>query len=605
MMRVINKRIWLTGAAIIAVVFLFFFIQKRFFLQDDGGVSAPDPAERTADTEAESAAAGAADEATADTENAAGSIQILPVEEAGTPGQAKTIRVETERYIATFSNRGGVLKSLILKDYRENNGRPVEMVLRKAAEEFPFSFRFASFSAELVTDLFASEKQRRGDITTVEFTKRYVAVFENDAGSAAGDSAARVPFTLLRRYSFTETDFLIKHETIIKPDGGGAGGKGVHDSFSYAIEIGPQIGPDYQELDNRTEYRYFVYLSENGRRTAYRTSSPGIKRIEDLSGWCGIEGKYFVFLAAPDAENFECVFDSETRPGIRRRSAFHLSRQPAAPGDIQDTVYFYAGPKRKELLLRYNSADTNGFEVSSLALDKVLPEPKLIGRIAGVLRQILRLFYRIVPNYGIAIILLAVIIRGALLPLALRQERQKDKIEKFNVLAEEIRKKYPDDQGRANAEIQELYKQKQIRPVGRAWPLLIQLPILVALYYLLNTHFDLRAAGFLNGWIEDLSIADKAIDFFPKRLPVVKWTSLNLLPLLLFVVLLVQARVVERPESGSRTQTIFSFLFPVVVLLIMYNLPAGVVLYFFIYSALGILQFYLIKRFRPRIIEQA
>ena len=584
----INKRIWATGGILIAVIFIALLINKRMNEAEQTPAKAAEI--ETAETEAETAAAGDGAETgdAAETEAApekpeAVDIAVEPVQSERYDGLLeKTVFVETGLFTAELSNAGGVLRSFVMRNYDDSEGASIELVLPENSGKYPFTLHFGTVENRPVEDLFAVEKWTASGKTVVEFSREY--------------HIDGKPLTLVKRYIFADGEYLFKHLVEIRSSSAGGGeGAGAPAAVPHVVILGPQIGPDYKMLSIRTDYRHFVYQSERKKRS-FATTGDSITRVDDLHGWCGIEGKYFALLTVPPAEKYTVYLDSRGMEGIRRRNAVVLQK---AAGD---GLYFYFGPRKKEFFLRYNKADTNAFGVSGLNLDRSLAEPRLIGRIANVLKGILSLFYALIPNYGLAIILLAVILRAALFPLALRQERMRTKANLVDKKAEEIKKKYPEDYSKAQREIQELYRRERIKPVSRMLPLLIQLPILFALYHLLNSHFDLRAAGFIGGWINDLSRPDVLAEFYPKTLPLLKWHSFNLLPVLLLGLMLIQSRVTQPPPEGNRMQNVFSFLFPVLIFFIMYNLPSGLLLYFFLYTGLGIVQRIVIEKFRQELV---
>lgn len=581
----INKRIWATGAVLIAVIFLSLLVNKRLSRREEAPAEVLETAVE-AGSETDGTAEGAAGgEEAADEVPEAIDVKAEPLQSEEFDGLLRTtVTVETDLFTAKLSNEGGVIESFVMKNYTDADGGPIDLVLSENSGEYPFTLHFGTIEGRPADDLFLVQKTGAAGKTVVEFSRDY----RINGGPAA----------VVKRYTFTDGEYVFRHEVEINREGPGNGGAGRGVPVPYALKLGPQIGPDYQTLGIRTDYRHFVYQGERKKRS-FATTGGSITRVEGLRGWCGIEGKYFTLLTVPPAEEYTVYLDSRSKEGIRRRSALVLQNTAA-----EDGLYFYAGPRKKEFLLRYNKAETNAFGVSGLDLDRSLAEPRLIGRIANVLKGILSIFYALIPNYGAAIVLLAVILRAALFPLALRQERMRTKALLVEKKVEEIKKQYPEDYSKAQREIQELYRRERIKPVSRMIPLLIQLPILFALYHLLSSHFDLRAAGFIDGWINDLSRPDVLADFYPKTLPVLKWHSFHLLPVLLFGLMLVQSRVIQPPPESNRVQNVFSYLFPVVIFLIMYNLPSGLVLYFFLYTGFGIVQHVVIEKFRGPLITE-
>ena len=237
-------------------------------------------------------------------------------------------------------------------------------------------------------------------------------------------------------------------------------------------------------------------------------------------------GKYFTAIAVPDATAYHLVYDSRKLVEGFDRSAISFERPVLKSAKNTDTFRFYMGPMKKEILARYNDSSKNQFGISGLHADEVVTSSILIGWLATLMKYILDFFYLLIPNYGIAIILLTLLTKLVFLPLTFKSSESMAKMAALNPKMAEIRARLKDKPDKMNQEIAELYKREKVNPLSGCLPLLLQMPVFFALYNLLNSHFELRGALFIPGWIPDLSAPESILNF-PFTIPLLGWTALR------------------------------------------------------------------------------
>jgi len=203
---------------------------------------------------------------------------------------------------------------------------------------------------------------------------------------------------------------------------------------------------------------------------------------------------------------------------------------------------------------------------------------------AQIILQALEFFYRLVHNWGWAIILLSLLVYLVCLPLTLKQMRSMKEMQVLAPKVEAIRAKYKDNPHKMNQEVMALYKEHKVNPLGGCLPMLLQMPILFALYQVLMRSVALRGADFL--WIKDLSMPDRLFTL-PQSIPVMG-NEINILPILMTVGMFVQQKLsmVSSSSSSAEQQKIMMIVMPVMFLVFFYHLPSGLVLYWVINSAL-------------------
>lgn len=227
-------------------------------------------------------------------------------------------------------------------------------------------------------------------------------------------------------------------------------------------------------------------------------------------------------------------------------------------------VYF-AGPKDDVIL---KSVDKDLFSLINFGMFKIICEPIL---------YVLKFFYSIFSNYGIAIILLTLLMRILVFPIAYRGYKSMDKMQKIQPLLKQIREKYKDDSQKANLETMAVMKEHKVNPVGGCLPMLLQLPIFFAFYRVLSESIVMYQAPFVL-WIYDLSLKDQ---FY-------------VLPILMGLTMFIQQKLT--PTNLEPMQQKVMLFMPLIFSVFMISLPSALTLYIFVSTLFGVLQQYLFTK---------
>jgi len=198
--------------------------------------------------------------------------------------------------------------------------------------------------------------------------------------------------------------------------------------------------------------------------------------------------------------------------------------------------------------------------------------------ISVVLLKGMKFFYGLIPSYGIAIILITILIKILFWPIQAKSIKSMKAMQKFQPLINKLKEKYKDDPQRLNAETMKLYKEHKINPVSGCLPMLVQIPVLFAFYRMLASAIELRGQSFL--WIHDLSAPDTIFQ-------VLGW-PINPLPLLMTGLSVWQMKIT--PQTGDQQQQKMMMFMPLMMMFIFYKLAAGVVLYYTVQQFLSIAQ---------------
>jgi YidC/Oxa1 family membrane protein insertase len=209
---------------------------------------------------------------------------------------------------------------------------------------------------------------------------------------------------------------------------------------------------------------------------------------------------------------------------------------------------------------------------------------------------------RVIPNYGVAIIILTILVKAALYPLTRKSYESNAKMQAVQPKVQELREKYKDNQQKQNEEMAKLYKKEGVNPLGGCLPLLAQFPFFLAMFGLFNNHFDLRGATFIPGWITDLSAPDIVLSFGDFTLPLLGWEALRGLPIIFVGTQLLSTKFTQSAtSSGSSGQMKFmQYGLPLIFFFILYNMPSGLLVYWIFSNILTVGQQYYSNKKKDR-----
>jgi YidC/Oxa1 family membrane protein insertase len=338
--------------------------------------------------------------------------------------------------------------------------------------------------------------------------------------------------------------------------------------------------------------------------------------------WAASVNKYFAFIAVPvpdEGKNYCDWLADKTghlyNPDgdIKANSGdemfgVDMKIAPAALAAIgqagsSKTYKFqlYIGPKDKSLFNKNELYRSLGFDQTIDFMACCCPAGIIYPLAFGIMAM-MKWMYGFIPNYGIVIIILVFLVRLVLHPITKKSQVSMSKMSKLGPMTEEIKKKYANNKAEMNKQIMALYKQQGASPIMGFLPMLVQMPILIALWSAIYTSIDLRGAPFLPFWITDLSIPDALFSFPEITIPILgsKISSLNLLPILMGVAMYFQQALMPTQAAGNpqvaQQQKIMKIMFPLMLPIILYNGPSGVNLYFMSSTFAGVIEQHVIRK---------
>jgi YidC/Oxa1 family membrane protein insertase len=484
---------------------------------------------------------------------------------------------ETDVFSVEFNPVGASVSALYLKDHKETDGKPVDLLFNGKDGHDAF-LMYAGNDMTTPIDATFNYKIDRNQI-----------IFSQDFMIEGSDE----PFTITKTYTFGPKEYLFEINVAIQ----NSVNKAIPLSFdntAYTLAFEPQIGPSFTKMpQDQYEYRHF-YLKKDGDKNKTQVKMSNGKYSSDATvSWVALTSKYFSMIAIPDATQYTITLReyADTESDVPYKSTLGLSRPAARSASTSDTFRFYLGPQLKKDMVIYDHAEDNSFGASGLNLEKALDSSSWLGWLENFLMWILSIFYKIIPNYGIGIILVTFLLKAILYPLTKKSMDSTAKMSALGPKMEEIKTKYPNNPQKQNELMADLYKKEKINPMGGCLPMLIQFPILIAFFGLLNKHFELRGAMFIPGWIPDLSQPDTVFTF-GFNIPFLG-NQLHLLPIIYTVSMIYSMKITQNSSTGGSSAGMMKFMtygMPIIFFFMLYNSPSGLMLYWTVMNAISIVQ---------------
>ncbi|MCW5206477.1 membrane protein insertase YidC [Desulfobulbus sp. F5] len=472
---------------------------------------------------------------------------------------ARDITVETPLYKAIFFEQGGGLKSFILKKYRQardKNSPPVELItVSSNPAEWPMTFTVdGGVTAEL--PLFKAKE------TAINLN-------QGDASLLLHAELAN-GLHIERKLIFHADSYLIDSSCTVTNKG--TAPAQVHPTLS--MSNGPlHSGGAASSLFSGPA----VYVNRQLHEISAKELSKGPLSFQGEVSWAAHMDSYFMLSLLPKKNSGSAItvmaIDEKKIRTVLTNGTIEL-----APGEAKVFGHDgYFGPK-KMVYLKQAGYDLE--EAINLGWFGVLAKPML---------WLLNFFHDIFGNYGIAIILLTCVVKGAFWPITHKGMKSMKNMQKIQPKVAKLREKYKDDPVKMNQEMMAMYKTYKVNPIGGCLPMFIQIPFFFALYKVLMAAIELRHAPFML-WMHDLSAPDRLMIGFD-----IPWLhGIPVLTLLMGGTMFLQQKM--SPTTADPQQAKMMQMMPVIFTVMFVNFASGLVLYWFVSNLLSILQQQLINR---------
>lgn len=455
--------------------------------------------------------------------------------------------VETDHYRAVFSTRGAALRSFSLKGYRQSaskNSPPVVLYQALSPDDLTLVTESAPLGISSVTPYTASA-------SSLTLSGTQTGSIDFTAQLAGG-------ITLVKRYSFSGSRFPVSVTHIL------SNRTASPVTAPLVLTMRHHVAANTKS-DSRYEIEELALLQSGSvthlplkdiLKEGKRYASPG---------WVAFGDKYFLSALISDATSPIRSADVTGREALVE-SRILLAEPTLQPSTgVTLTTSLYCGPKDIDILKSVGARLEDAVDLGWFA---VIAKPFLLT---------LKFLYRYVGNYGLAIIIITVVLKILFYPLTYKSYKSMKEMQKLQPLMEKIKEKYKDDRNAMNQEVMKLYQEHRVNPLGGCLPMVIQIPVFFALYKALMFSIELRHAPFYF-WITDLSAKD----------------PYYITPIIMGATMFIQQKMT--PTSMDPTQAKIMLMLPVIFTFMFLNFPSGLVIYWLVNNILSIAQQYYINR---------
>jgi YidC/Oxa1 family membrane protein insertase len=490
------------------------------------------------------------------------SLAVISSASASLP--EKEIFVENSLYKGVFSTKGAILKSFTFKKYKYSQDGPIEIIPSDTI--YPLNITFQDLALNLSQLDFSVDKDtlflsKAHAVDTLTFT------FSDEKG-----------LNIIKRFLFFENryDFQIQL---------GISSKDKNLGRSYIFSWGSGIKPT--ETNKQEDLNYFEASSLMGTevikiKSFQQPKGSDIGRMEESrSGetkWVATRSKYFLASLVPlskvgsgfKAEGIREVKYLQNKKLEDKKIGVSLEI-PASGDSFQDSFMVYIGPIDYHILKGYKIGLENLVDLGW----------KIIKPFSLAVLWIFVNLHKIIPNYGLVIIVFTILIKILFHPLTHKSVTSAAKMQDLQPKMAALKEKYKKDPQRMNQEIMKLYKDEKVNPFGGCLPLLLQMPLFYGLFVVFRSTIELRGAKFIF-WLNDLSQMDKYY----------------ILPVIMAVTMFWQQKMTIKDPK----QMAMVYMMPILFFFLFKSFPAGLTLYWTFFNILSLIEQYYIKsKTKPKV----
>jgi YidC/Oxa1 family membrane protein insertase len=475
----------------------------------------------------------------------------------------REIEIDTPFYRMRISEHGARVKSVVLKKYRESVEENSSLK-SLGSDKNSFGVVWVEVGDKGVSNplpILFSANIPVNSITVADEAKEIIFSWQSPQG-----------IHLEKRFLFDPKSYLISMSLSIKN----------HSAETFSDRLSISLTKTMAAEDSQGYG--FEGASALMDRSVEQIEEKKIKGTGNYSGnikWMAVQDRYFMSTVIPvEAQNAQMnLYVREPRILEAQYTLPSVSIEPGIERRFEYRLFF--GPKSTQIL-----------KESGYQLEKAI-DFGMFDFIAKPCVWLMNLFYTMIPNYGVAIIILTILSKIILWPLGTKSYKSMSEMKKLQPLLTEMREKYKNDKKKMQQETMNLYKTYKINPLGGCLPMIAQIPVFFALYRMLYEAIELRHAPFF-GWINDLSAPDRLFRFgfsIPFMQPPY---GIPVLTLIMGATMVLQQKM--SPPPGDPGQAKMMMLMPVIFTFIFINFSSGLVLYWLINNILSIAQQYYVTK---------
>ena len=488
-------------------------------------------------------------------------------------GEEKKIIVETDKYYAEFSTKGASLIKYEVKGFKTWDGYPVQLLYPDKGGELNLLFTSNEGKFIDTKNLYFTSGYQQWQRVNLQNNDEYKLVFELPVNDSTGAK-------IIRTYTFKNGSYIFNVENEL------------HNPNYFISKFEYQFA--WENSLKLTEYRSDV---EGNYAESFAYSGGELEIVDatkldqqyksDLNGqtdWVCSRIKYFCVALIPKEKASGSYITGNRNPlpenGFEENYSIALKSVVKEDKVHKESVDVYLGPVDYKILKSY---DVGLEKTMRFSLDFI------VRPIAQYIILPFFLFiHSFISNWGLVIIIFSIAMKIVLNPFTRYQMKSMKKMSEMQPKMNAIKEKYKDDSQKQQQALMKFYKEEKINPMGGCLPLLLQMPILYALFGVFNSTIELRQAYF-GLWIKDLAVPD-VIFKLPFKIPLFGITEFSGLAILMGITMFLQQKMtVKDPKQAAMV-----YIMPIMLTLIFMSLPSGLNLYYFVFNLLSIVEQYFV-----------
>ena len=472
--------------------------------------------------------------------------------------EEKTIEIETDLFIARVSSAyGGTIRSFKTKEHLKHDSSLVELISAENKNNLILSYKNFTGENVVVDSGWVLQEQEDSFLISSAKTFTYINEFENKK--------------LIKTLTFYPNRFIVDIDIDITAISNNT----LANNFS--IEWVGGIPPT--EKDSVAEAAYFYsYLYQGGELLDVKVGSDEEfkNNYKGATDWIAARSKYFVVCLLDDSR--EQFISSAISASFKEKELYSISAQMQS--NKISNISLYLGPLEYE-------------RIKSLGVDLELIMDfgwAIIRPISKSVLWVLKTMHTIIPNYGIILIIFSILVKLLVYPLTRRSYQSTQAMQSIQPEINALREKYKNNATKLNQATMELYKKKGVNPLGMCFPMLLQMPLLFALFTVFRSTIELRGEPFVF-WIKDLSAPD-ILFYLPFKIPLYG-NYVCALPILMALSMYAQQKMMQPSNTTgpqADQQKIMQYFMMGFFFLIFNSFPSGLNLYYTLFNILTIAQ---------------
>ncbi|MBS1492169.1 MAG: membrane protein insertase YidC [Bacteroidetes bacterium] len=488
------------------------------------------------------------------------------------PAVEKIITVENKKVEIEFTNYGGTLRKFTIKDFKTWDNNPMQLVNWKKGKELHLIFTSKDGkqinTANLVFEADYKEWEKINIEDKKDFALKYTLNITPDGSQK-----------IVKTYTFKQDsyEFDVNYE-LFNSDKFISGSK-----YQVAWETSLNLSENRSDDEATFSEAFALMGTDIEQLDAAKFDEPYKADFTGNTKYVASRNKYFGVYIIPDGAPGDGAYLTGSREhlpdnGVKENYSIAIKKDIKADNYEKSSFKILVTPLEYGLLKAYGVDLEKSLRFSLDFIVRPIAQYLII--------PFFMFLHGFIPNYGLVIIIFAVVLKIILNPLTKSQMKSMKKMGQLSPKMTAIREKYKDDPVKANQQIMKLYKEEKINPAGGCLPMLLQLPILYALFGVFRSTIELRGAPFI-WWIHDLAAPDIIFNL-PFTIPIFGIHAVSGLATLMGITMFIQQKMtVTDPKQKALV-----YVMPIMMTLLFFSFPAGLNLYYFTFNLLSIIQQY-------------